>query len=678
MMFFKVQLKVKEDGNESVESVNRRSLRRVADSDIMSQTIDFNQRQRKKSFFCLSENRFDSSKVISICDSEEEFRSKLPEFLELLPIAAKDPVFTEEIGIDDFKRELYGADRSGYIPDESRITAEYGLDALRPGAFRDCEFDEFFISETDRDTVSDEIGRTLFAKSLMPEIDRIFDCDIKPDFFGHPCHYMFVADSQNADIKTAREDLLSALYTQKRLKSRRCWHLKLDFASKISSIVLSSLFSLSRGGCVIISYSGTNIENERQFASTDRLIIETICDAIEKNQNDTLAVLCLSDRHPVLRNTFYECLGSVNVYEAGEEPAKGETAIHYLNLLCAEKKVEPDEDLLGLLDENKGYRAAELKTLFSGWYSKKLKTCIFPEYKNLQRAEMIRLSDPDKEKGSAYEKFSSLIGLEEAKQVINNARDYFTAQKIFKDRGFSMKRPSMHMVFTGNPGSCKTTVARLVGEMFRENGILSSGHLVECGRSDLVAQYVGWTAMKVQKKFAEARGGVLFIDEAYSLVDGTRGSFGEEAINTIVQEMENRREDTVVIFAGYPEEMQGFLDTNPGLRSRIAFHVHFNDYNPDELCRISKLIADENGLELSDGALEKLYGVFKRISSSPDFGNGRAARNIIEAAKMAMSTRLLHGDIDSITEKDARTLLAEDIHSPVQPANKVEYRRIGF
>ena len=270
------------------------------------------------------------------------------------------------------------------------------------------------------------------------------------------------------------------------------------------------------------------------------------------------------------------------------------------------------------------------------------------------------------------------IGLEEAKQVINNARDYFTAQKIFKDRGFSMKRPSMHMVFTGNPGSCKTTVARLVGEMFRENGILSSGHLVECGRSDLVAQYVGWTAMKVQKKFAEARGGVLFIDEAYSLVDGTRGSFGEEAINTIVQEMENRREDTVVIFAGYPEEMQGFLDTNPGLRSRIAFHVHFNDYNPDELCRISKLIADENGLELSDGALEKLYGVFKRISSSPDFGNGRAARNIIEAAKMAMSTRLLHGDIDSITEKDARTVLAEDIHSSVQPANKVEYRRIGF
>ena len=677
MMFFKVQLIVKDEGKDPDEIVELRPSRRAVDTDIMSRTIDFNRRQRKKCFFCLAENRYDSAEVISICDSEAEFGSKLPEFLELLPISAKEPVFTEEIGIDEFRRELYAADRSGYIPDESRVTAEYGLDAVRPTAFRDCDFDEFFISETDRDTVSDEIGRTLFAKSLMPEIDRIFDCEVKPDFFGHPCHYMFVADSQSADIKTAREDLISALYTKKRLRSRRCWILKLDFASKVSPRTLSSLFSLSRGGCVIICYSGSGADDS-QYASADRHVIASVCSAIEKNQNETLAVLCLSDKNPALRNTFYEYLGPVNVFEAGEEPAKGERARHYLDLLCAEKKVEADEELRGLLDEKRGYRAAELKDLFSGWYSKKLKTCIFPEYRNLQRAEIIRLSDPDKEKGSAYERFSNLIGLDEAKTVIRNARDYFTAQKIFKDRGFSMKRPAMHMVFTGNPGSCKTTVARLVGEMFRENGILSSGHLVECGRSDLVGQFVGWTAVKVKKKFEEARGGVLFIDEAYSLVDDTRGSFGAEAINTIVQEMENRRDDTVVIFAGYPEEMQGFLDTNPGLRSRIAFHVHFDDYNPDELCRISKLIADESGLELSDGALEKLYGIFEIISASPDFGNGRAARNIIEAAKMAMSTRLLRGDIDSITEKDARTVLAEDIHSPVRPANKVEFRRIGF
>ena len=154
----------------------------------------------------------------------------------------------------------------------------------------------------------------------------------------------------------------------------------------------------------------------------------------------------------------------------------------------------------------------------------------------------------------------------------------------------------MHMVFTGNPGTAKTTVARLFAQIMKENGLLPVGDLIEVGRADLVGKYVGWTAPTVKAKFAAAKGSVLFIDEAYSLVDDKDGLFGDEAINTIVQEMENQRDDTVVIFAGYPDKMEQFLKKNPGLRSRIAFHIPFEDYKPAELLDIFTLMAKKQKL----------------------------------------------------------------------------------
>lgn len=169
---------------------------------------------------------------------------------------------------------------------------------------------------------------------------------------------------------------------------------------------------------------------------------------------------------------------------------------------------------------------------------------------------------------------------------------------------------------------------------------------------------------------------MLFIDEAYSLVDDRSGSFGDEAINTIVQEMENHRDDMVVIFAGYPNEMETFLQKNPGLRSRIAFHIPFADYNADELCSIAKLIADKKGLRLGANACEKLKSVFELAVNEDDFGNGRYVRNIIEKAKMVQAQRLLTMELDKITENDVVTLCAEDIEMPktVRPVKS----KIGF
>ena len=261
--------------------------------------------------------------------------------------------------------------------------------------------------------------------------------------------------------------------------------------------------------------------------------------------------------------------------------------------------------------------------------------------------------------------------------MINRALNYYKAQKLFADKGMTVDHPAMHMVFTGNPGTAKTTVARLFARILKDNNLLSKGKLIEVGRGDLVGKYVGWTAPTIQKKFREAQGSVLFIDEAYSLVDDRDGSYGDEAINTIVQEMENHRDDMVVIFAGYPDKMEGFLQKNPGLRSRIAYHVPFADYGTEELCDIANLIAKKKGLKLTEEACGKLSGIFEAARTEPDFGNGRFVRNVLEQAKMAQATRLLAMDFESLSRNDIATICAEDIEAPKVSAKPVK-RNIGF
>ncbi len=169
---------------------------------------------------------------------------------------------------------------------------------------------------------------------------------------------------------------------------------------------------------------------------------------------------------------------------------------------------------------------------------------------------------------------------------------------------------------------------------------------------------------------------MLFIDEAYSLVDDRNGSYGDEAINTIVQEMENHRENVVVIFAGYPDKMQEFLDKNPGLRSRIAFHVPFADYSDDELCDIARFLARKKGLTLTEDACERLRMVFTTERRKPDFGNGRIVRNVLEKAQMVQAERLMAMDYDSVTKEDITTITGADIELPEAPKN--QRKALGF
>lgn len=286
--------------------------------------------------------------------------------------------------------------------------------------------------------------------------------------------------------------------------------------------------------------------------------------------------------------------------------------------------------------------------------------------------------DDRKKYSEPYEELQKMVGLTEIKKVADSIISNAKIQKLRSDKGMDTFKTSMHMVFTGNPGSAKTTVARLLGQILAKENVIDKADIVECGRSDLVGQYVGWTAREVRSRFKQAEGGILFIDEAYSLVDDSH-SFGDEAINTIVQEMESRRDDVIVIFAGYPDKMKEFLDKNEGLRSRIVFHLDFPDYNANEMVQILKLMVNQKGMTIEPGAIDRCEKIFERAVNHKDFGNGRFVRNLLEQAMLAQSSRLSNGNKGkNISRKALTSLVSEDFDVNVCKQYSEKKMKIGF
>lgn len=259
-------------------------------------------------------------------------------------------------------------------------------------------------------------------------------------------------------------------------------------------------------------------------------------------------------------------------------------------------------------------------------------------------------------------KLHKLVGLESVKKEVETLANMVRINKMRKDRKMPVPPMSLHMVFTGNPGTGKTTVARLLGGIFQALGVLSKGHLVETDRSGLVAGYVGQTALKVQEKVQQSLGGMLFIDEAYALAPEDAGNdFGREAIDTLVKLIEDHRDDFIVVVAGYTEPMKRFLDTNPGLRSRFNRFIQFDDYSQEELFQILERQCGDAGYKLSPPAAEYARDLFARMHEGrgPDFANGRAVRNAFEQALAMHANRV--GPLQNPSDEVLCTLQVEDI-----------------
>jgi stage V sporulation protein K len=257
----------------------------------------------------------------------------------------------------------------------------------------------------------------------------------------------------------------------------------------------------------------------------------------------------------------------------------------------------------------------------------------------------------------------SYTGMDGIKRDIRTLINLLKIQKQRENQGLTVVKPTLHMVFTGPPGTGKTTVGRIMGRVFKALGVLNKGHVVEVDRSGLVAGYVGQTAIKVDEVVQQAKDGILFIDEAYTLspADG-QDSFGQEAIDTLLKRMEDFRDSLVVIVAGYEEEMQRFIESNPGFKSRFNKYINFEDYKPNELIEIFKAIVKRNNYIASNDLLVKLNDKFNEIyiSRTKSFGNGRVVRNLFEKIIENQSNRLAQHSGD-LSENDLQILEVSDL-----------------
>lgn len=267
-------------------------------------------------------------------------------------------------------------------------------------------------------------------------------------------------------------------------------------------------------------------------------------------------------------------------------------------------------------------------------------------YSEAKQYELELIDDSSSEREAIQKELDEIVGLEKVKEYLLSLENHIKVSKLRKQKGLKTADVSKHMIFTGNPGTGKTTIARLISRMMKACGILKQGQLVEVTRADLVGKYVGHTAPLTMDVISSAIGGVLFIDEAYSLYRGKDDSFGLEAIDTIVKAMEDHRDDLIIILAGYSKEMEDFLTANSGLKSRFANIIHFDDYTGEELMLIAKSIAKSKDYIIEDSALKPLEEYFTIVQSKNDAtsGNGRLARNLVEEAILAQSKRLLNDE----------------------------------
>lgn len=576
-----------------------------------------------------------------------------------------------ESTMSEFLDHINGANYDGFVNDDEYVVEQLGMDVFYRK--RELTYVERLVSERKtKKSVQEDFDTYFLDDGYKAEIKRIFSGKTCKKIEGNPAHYFMVSSDDDARRIRVR-DLVFALYQKGRICSKKYTIIDLDNA-RMAEWAIERLYQVNDGGVIVLRPNEECIL--RSNISHWFWSWNGVAKIIKRYATKVVTVISMDSASQKAREVILNRLNELAIVEFSDNEYKGDAAAQCLRQIAKQNGVAIDESVVENVKKSERiYVKSDLTELYEQWHNEYLATKQFPEYERFYKKSTAIKAE--REEKSAQEKLDEMIGLEKVKKIIDGIVNYFKLQTEYKNRKIEFSRPAMHMVFTGNPGTAKTTVARLLSQILRDNKVLSRGGLVEVGRADIVGEYVGQTAPKVQQIFEKAKGSVLFIDEAYSLVDDKRGLYGDEAINTIVQEMENKRDDVVVIFAGYKKEMDEFIERNPGLSSRIAFHVDFDDYSEDELLAITKLLARQNSIIIDESCDQKLLDIYKNARQNPSFGNGRYARNVLEKAKLNQASRIAKQDIEYLSDEQLKTIVADDIGVDDQ-RQKQTISRLGF
>lgn len=612
-------------------------------------------------------NIVDAIACIDSTSDEKKFAKKFAEKLFDDIVAIK----IVEGKMEQFLEDIDVAMACEYLKDGSAPIDRLGLEFYYE--IRHDVFDERIVTERKtKVSVYDDVKKYFLTEEYKREIDRIFGGKALKKPIGNPAHYLMVSNDANVRMVCSR-DLVFSLFQKGRINSRK--YTLIGFESRrVSEWHIEQLYKVNAGGVIVLRVDEDSIaENEKRWC---RWTWSGIADIIKRYASSVVTIISMNSASMKTRKRIVDSLNGIALVEFYDQEYKGESAVECFCEIAKQDGTDmPEIEIEKIRKSDRSYSKTALQRIYSDWRNEYSATVQFPEYAAYYNGKSETPEDVCEK--SAYQKLSEMIGLKNVKKIVDGAINYFKLQNEYKQRNIEFVRPAMHMVFTGNPGTAKTTVARLLAQILRDNKVLSRGDLIEAGRADIVGEYVGHTAPKVKGIFQRAKGSVLFIDEAYSLLDDKKGLYGDEAINTIVQEMENARDDVIVIFAGYKNEMEEFVERNPGLSSRIAFHVDFDDYSASELLDITKLLARDRDIILDPSCDQKLLKIYENARKDPSFGNGRFARNVLEKAKLNQANRIVKQDVEYLSDEQLKTIVADDIGVDDQ-RQKQTISRLGF